>query len=73
MAGWSVGPSPNGAIQACSPVFRSMAVIRWYGGLRSGSPWGLPTRPPRLTHRHSLRSGSGGATATRVGCVRDWT
>ena len=40
MAGWFRGPSPLGTIQTCSPVRMSMAVMRPYGGLVSGSPRG---------------------------------
>ena len=46
-AACSRGPSPTGRIQRCSPVFRSMAVIRPYGGLTRGSPCGPPS--PKFT------------------------
>src|SRR6266851_2469286 len=39
-SGWFLGPSPLGTIHTRSPLFRSMAVMRPYGGLSSGSPCG---------------------------------
>src|SRR5438876_3566766 len=39
-SGWFLGPSPFGTIQTWSPLFRSMAVMRPYGGLSSGRPRG---------------------------------
>src|SRR5262245_46876418 len=38
--GWFLGPSPVGFIQSCSPLLRSIAVMRPYGGFSSGSPCG---------------------------------
>src|SRR5216684_323230 len=32
----TLSPFPSGTIQTCSPVFMLMAVIREYGGLKSG-------------------------------------
>ena len=41
--GWlrNRSPSPLGCIHAWSPLFRSMAVMREYGGFSSGRPWGM--------------------------------
>ena len=64
-SGWlrSRSPSPFGTIQAWSPVLRSIAVIREYGGLSSGSPRGICgcCGPPSLptTYRVLPWSGSG--------------
>ena len=43
-------PSPNGTIHRCSPVLRSMAVTREYGGFTSGSPAALERVAPRPAH-----------------------
>ena len=45
----AAGASPLGIIQACSPVFRSIAVILPHGGLMRGNPIGASTRTPRPT------------------------
>src|SRR6266508_260165 len=42
-AGCLRGPSPIGVIQRWAPDFRSIAVMRPYGGLVSGRPWGPRT------------------------------
>src|SRR5262245_63648950 len=40
------GVSPCGTCQAIVPLFRSIAVMRPYGGLMSGNPWTVMDGPP---------------------------
>src|SRR5262245_54256554 len=74
IAGWLRGPSPLATIQRCSPRFRSIAVIRPYGGLKSGRPLGPPihSRVPRVYRRFVLAGSPGRRSATN-GVVIDGT
>ena len=69
----SFGVGPFGICQRCSPLFMSIAVMRPYGGLISGSPSAAaaPRRRPRCSGM-SEKSGSGLQRAT-LGCVYEPT
>ena len=71
---WSRGPGPFGTIQACSPVLRSMAVIRSHGGLTSGSPRGpsIHTLTGPCRYRNGESSGAS-RSQIRIGAVIDGT
>src|SRR6185503_20147412 len=73
-SGWSRGPSPLGTIHTCSPLLRSMAVMRPYGGFRSGNPSGAGgyARVPRVQAR-SVTFGSPGTISATNGPVMDST
>src|SRR5262249_59307726 len=44
--GWLRGPSPFGTLHLISPLFRSIATRRPYGGFTIGNPSRAATRPP---------------------------
>ena len=77
--GWLRGPLPIGVIQRCSPLFRSIAVTREYGGLKIGSPsivsssvplLKFPASPARIYRMFPF---GGGTSVMTEGSIRDGT
>ena len=84
-AGWFLmlsGVSPCAICQTISPLFRSIAVMRPYGGLMSGSPWTVsaaaaaasppprppPARAPRRAAPPPAAAPAGPASRARAPC-----
>ena len=57
------GVSPCAICQRISPLSRSIAVMRPYGGLMSGSPWTVTPPPPPSAAAAARRRGAGAASA----------